>query len=68
MMLFAAATARSLLEPTIKLSIVYLLLRPLVDSERFLIGLISLIKPPVVISRGRTLDLELDFTSKSTDQ
>ena len=66
-MLFAAATATSLLLPMTKLSRVYFSLRPLLFSvEDVLRDLImeGFWFNPVEISRGRILGLTLDLTSK----
>ena len=74
--LLAAETARSLLLQTMKLSIVYLLLRPFVGlvgvmrgdlmvftrSTRSVVGVVDL-----VISLARILDLTLVWTSKSRE-
>ena len=67
-MLLAAEKARSLLDPTTKFSMVYLLLRPLsTDSSDLRIGfkwsLMEFVR--AVISRGRTFGLLLVLTSKS---
>ena len=75
MMLLAAETAKSLLEPMTKLSRVYLELRPLLSMDWSLVALLRVtstcflivVASDLVTSRGRTLDLTLDWTSKLTD-
>ena len=76
MILLAAETARSLLLPMTKLSMVYLALRPLdgLDGVRrgvlmtFICSTRSVVgEEDLVISLARILDLTLVFTSKSRE-